>query len=187
MNDLVLYNEDILALNGILSDFIRTSKVDCALVSSSEGHLLTYQGLTAQLDTTALAALVTGSFSASRSVARLFGEEEFQTVFHKGKNITFHISLLNKDFYLTSIFGSQVIVEEIEEHVTVCVHKLVEFLSGIKRSEEFTILPDLETKLIYFERKNSDSSTKTSAREADAITGRAIAAETIGEPAAAEP
>jgi predicted regulator of Ras-like GTPase activity (Roadblock/LC7/MglB family) len=189
MNDLVLYNADIIDLNNILTDFIRNSKVDCAIVSSSEGHLVTYQGLTAMLDTTAMAALVTGSFSASGCIARLFGEKEFQTMFHKGKNFTFHISLLNKDFYLTSIFSNQIAVDEVNRHVTWCVHKLDDFFRRIQSNEETAFLPELDTKLIFFERKNSDGSPKSSSRKEErkraTAPNQAIADEAIGGPAPA--
>ena len=71
---LVIYEEQIEKINQLLTKLIKGAEAKCALLVDKDGHLITRQGFTHSLDTTALAALLAGSFASTREIARLVGE-----------------------------------------------------------------------------------------------------------------
>jgi len=59
------------------------------------------------LYTTALAALLAGSFASTKEIARLVGEPEFSVLFHQGKKDHIHISLIGERTILVIIFDDR--------------------------------------------------------------------------------
>jgi predicted regulator of Ras-like GTPase activity (Roadblock/LC7/MglB family) len=72
-----------------------------------DGHLITRQGFTHSLDTTALAALLAGSFASTKEIARLVGEPEFSVLFHQGKRDHIHINIVGERSILVIIFDDR--------------------------------------------------------------------------------
>ena len=70
-NDLIIYEEETNHINGLLSKMLKGCEAKCALLVDKDGHLITRQGFTHSLDTTALAALLAGSFASTKEIARL--------------------------------------------------------------------------------------------------------------------
>ena len=66
------------------------------------------QGFLANLDSTALSALVAGSFASTREVAKLLGEKEFNVLFHQGSQHSIQVSLIGARTLQISVFGSAV-------------------------------------------------------------------------------
>jgi len=105
--DLILYEEEITRIDKVLSRLIKGAEAKCALVVDKDGHLITRQGFTHSLDTTALAALLAGSFASTKEIARLVGEPEFSIMFHQGKRDHIHISLVGERTILVVIFDDR--------------------------------------------------------------------------------
>ncbi|MFQ6032892.1 MAG: roadblock/LC7 domain-containing protein, partial [Candidatus Zixiibacteriota bacterium] len=77
---LVIYEEEIEKIEKSLNRLIKNSQAKCALLVDKDGHLITRRGFTHSLDTTALAALLAGSFASTKEIARLVGEPEFSVL-----------------------------------------------------------------------------------------------------------
>lgn len=105
--NLILYEEEISRIDKVLSRLIKGAEAKCALLVDKDGHLITRQGFTHSLDTTALAALLAGSFASTREIARLVGEPEFTVLFHQGKRDHIHISLVGERTILVVIFDDR--------------------------------------------------------------------------------
>ncbi len=103
----VLYEDQIKDIDKALGQIIKESEAKCALLVDKDGHLLTRQGFTHTLDTTALAALLAGSFASTKEIARLVGEPEFSVLFHQGKRDHIHISLIGERTILVVIFDDR--------------------------------------------------------------------------------
>ncbi len=88
----------------ILSSLIENSGALTALLVTKEGVAEFESGDTSYLNTTALAALVAGMFSATREVARMVGEEQFSILLQQGENRHIHISLIGDSRMLVVIF-----------------------------------------------------------------------------------
>ena len=105
--DLVIYEEQIEKIEGALKRLIKDAQAKCVLLVDKDGHLITRQGFTQSLDTTALAALLAGSFASTREIARLVGEPEFSVLFHQGKKDHIHITLVGERTILAVIFDDR--------------------------------------------------------------------------------
>lgn len=104
---MVIYEEQIEKINQLLTKLIKGAEAKCALLVDKDGHLITRQGFTHSLDTTALAALLAGSFASTREIARLVGEPEFSVLFHQGKRDHIHINLVGERSILVIIFDDR--------------------------------------------------------------------------------
>lgn len=103
----VLYEDQIQQIDQALMRIIKEAEAKCALLVDKDGHLITRQGFTHTLDTTALAALLAGSFASTKEIARLVGEPEFSVLFHQGKKDHIHISLIDDRTILVIIFDDR--------------------------------------------------------------------------------
>ena len=104
---LIVYQEETAKIDGALRKLLKGSEAKCALLVDKDGHLITRQGFTHSLDTTALAALLAGSFASTKEIARLVGEPEFSVLFHQGKRDHIHMSLINERTILVVIFDDR--------------------------------------------------------------------------------
>ncbi|MCX6827974.1 MAG: roadblock/LC7 domain-containing protein [candidate division Zixibacteria bacterium] len=109
MNDdsLIIYEEEIEKIDSILARLLKGAEAKCALMVDKDGHLITRQGFTHSLDTTALAALLAGSFASTKEIARLVGESEFSVLFHQGKKDHIHMSLVGDRSIMAVIFDDR--------------------------------------------------------------------------------
>mgnify|MGYP000418559673 CR=1 FL=1 len=105
---LVFYAADIDKINATLLAFVKKANAHCCLIIDKEGHMVAKQGFLANLDSTALAALVAGSFASTREVAKLLGEKEFNVLFHQGPAYSIQVSLIGDRTLQIAVFGSTV-------------------------------------------------------------------------------
>lgn len=87
-----------------LYDLVNASGALTALLISKEGHAIAEAGDTSYLNTTAMAALVAGMFSATREVARMVGEQQFSILLQQGENRHIHISLVTDSVMMVIVF-----------------------------------------------------------------------------------
>lgn len=137
--DLVIYEEQIEKIDKALNRLIRDAQAKCILLVDKDGHLITRQGFTQSLDTTALAALLAGSFASTREIARLVGEPEFSVLFHQGKKDHIHISLVGERTILAAIFDDRTTIGMIRLYAKEASESLSKIFSrtrlGIAKSE----------------------------------------------------
>ena len=88
----------------LLGDLTQRSGAMTALLISKEGTTIAEAGDTSYMNTTALAALVAGMFSATREVARMVGEDQFSILLQQGETRHIHISLISDSRMLIVIF-----------------------------------------------------------------------------------
>lgn len=143
----VLYEEEIEQIDRVLTRLIKEAEAKCALLVDKDGHLITRQGFTHTLDTTALAALLAGNFASTKEIARLVGEPEFSVLFHQGKRDHIHISLIGERSILVVIFDDRTTIGMVRLYAKEIGETLQEILSnagnkpadqGMKLDEEFS-------------------------------------------------
>jgi len=144
---LIIYKEETAKIDGTLRKLLKGSEAKCALLVDKDGHLITRQGFTHSLDTTALAALLAGSFASTKEIARLVGEPEFSVLFHQGKRDHIHMSLVNERTILVVIFDDRTTIgmvrlyaketsEELNQIFEAALQKSAQGEEGL--SDEFT-------------------------------------------------
>jgi len=126
----VLYEEEIEQIDKVLTRLIKEAEAKCALLVDKDGHLITRQGFTHTLDTTALAALLAGSFASTKEIARLVGEPEFSVLFHQGKRDHIHISLIGERSILVVIFDDRTTIGMVRLYAKEIGESLQEILNS---------------------------------------------------------
>jgi predicted regulator of Ras-like GTPase activity (Roadblock/LC7/MglB family) len=123
---LVFYKEDIDKIDKMLEEMLRLSKAKCALLIDKDGHLVTKAGGSSSYDTDTIAALVAGSFAATKEMARILGEEEFSVLFHQGKKDNIHLTLVGNRTLLAIIFDDKTTVGMVRLYSNEVTKKMVQ-------------------------------------------------------------
>lgn len=106
---LVFYAADTERIAAALIGFIKKAGALSVLLIDQEGHMVARQGYRQQeKDSAALAALVAGSFTSTRQVAKLLGEKEFRVLSHTGAEQSIHITLIGERTLQVAVFPSSV-------------------------------------------------------------------------------
>jgi predicted regulator of Ras-like GTPase activity (Roadblock/LC7/MglB family) len=104
---LVFYAKDVERLDGELDGFLELSGARSALLIDREGHLVTRRGDAVQNSVDSIAALIAGSFAATREMARLLGEDQFTTLYHQGQRDSIQISLVGERSLFAMVFDER--------------------------------------------------------------------------------
>lgn len=104
---LVFYAPDVQNLESELDGFLELSGAKCALLIDCEGHLVTRRGEAAADSVDSLAALTAGSFAATRQMAKLLGEEHFNTLSHQGQRESIQISMVGERTLLAIVWDDR--------------------------------------------------------------------------------
>ena len=123
---LIFYADVIRDVNRILREFLKLSSAKCAMLVDKEGHMVTRQGVTRELDLDTISALVAGSFAATKEMARLLGEDEFSVLFHQGKTDNIQLSLVGNRTLLTVIFDEATTVGMVRLYATETAKRIAE-------------------------------------------------------------
>lgn len=104
---LVFYERDVTRLEGELDTFLELSSAKCALLIDKEGHLVTRRGEPLGTSLDSIAALIAGSFAATREMARLLGEDQFNCLFHQGARDCIQLQLVGERTLLAIVFDDR--------------------------------------------------------------------------------
>jgi predicted regulator of Ras-like GTPase activity (Roadblock/LC7/MglB family) len=104
---LILTKTMITQIHRALLQMLKQSEAKCAMLVDADGKCLAKKGFTSNIDTDALAALIAGSFSSTRAMARLVGETDFSVLFHQGTRDHIHNILVDNNTILTIIFDDR--------------------------------------------------------------------------------
>lgn len=100
---MVLTEEDVNKLQRILAELLSRTESNHCLLCDTSGFVLVQEGPAID-DPLQISALGAGVFVASRELARLLGEREFNMVFHQGENKNIFIRSINAEVLLVDIF-----------------------------------------------------------------------------------
>ncbi len=104
---LVFYAEDVAEIEQELDGFLELSGARSAMLIDRSGHLVTRRGESIGQSADSVAALAAGSFAATREMARLMGEEEFNTLFHQGARESIQISQIGNRALFGIVFDDR--------------------------------------------------------------------------------
>lgn len=128
---LIIYEEEITRIDEFLKKMLKGAEAKCALLVDKDGHLITRQGFTYSLDTTALAALLAGSFASTKEIAKLVGEAEFSVLFHQGKKDHIHMSLVGERSILAVVFDDRTTIGMVRLYAKEAAAELAKVFQGI--------------------------------------------------------
>ena len=135
-DSLIIYEEEINQIDALISKMLKGAEAKCALLVDKDGHLITRQGFTHSLDTTALAALLAGAFASTKEIAKLVGEPEFSVLFHQGKKDHIHMSLVGERSILVVIFDDRTTIGMVRLYAKETAAELGRIFEQIKASAD---------------------------------------------------
>jgi predicted regulator of Ras-like GTPase activity (Roadblock/LC7/MglB family) len=92
------------SLTQLLSRLVDSSGSLLAILITREGTILAEAGAHGTLNTTAVAVLVAGMYSATREVARMVGEQQFSILLQQGESRHIQMSLVDERAMLVVVF-----------------------------------------------------------------------------------
>ncbi|MBU0665544.1 MAG: roadblock/LC7 domain-containing protein [Proteobacteria bacterium] len=124
MNYGIVSQEQLEAIEEILSQKLIKLGVDCAIIIDMAGNIITVKDNSkSKYDIYSFAALAAGNFATVDAMAKLVGETEFSLLFHKGQDSNIHFSKIDDELLLITMFGRDIslgflrlnVVEAIEQ------------------------------------------------------------------------
>lgn len=104
LHDLILEQEDAVLLDQCLTRFIEDTGVRLTILMGRDGYPLAKQGDWSRIEVDSLCALSVGAFASSEALARLAGEETFNSIYHQGVRSHVYISLVGESHLLLTVF-----------------------------------------------------------------------------------
>jgi predicted regulator of Ras-like GTPase activity (Roadblock/LC7/MglB family) len=103
-----LLEEDVQQINAVLRDLLKKSDASLALLIDQGGFLIGSQGDPGSFDLTSIAALSSGAYMATQTIAGLVEEPSFSSVYQQGETHSIFITAVNEQCQLVVIFESRV-------------------------------------------------------------------------------
>lgn len=100
----VFQEQDSQRFKKLLQDLLDRTESDDCLICDTGGFVMAQEGGNTKYHPQ-ISALGAGVFAASRELARILGEAEFNTVFHQGTNKSIFICAVNAEILLVTIFS----------------------------------------------------------------------------------
>ena len=124
-----------LSVEEILDSLLRDTGALTVMLITKQGTVVAEAGNISGLNSTAMAALVAGMFSATHEVARLVGEEQFSILLQQGERRHIHISLVASQSMMIVVFEDQNRIGMIRHAARKASEKLVGLLAADRSSE----------------------------------------------------
>jgi len=131
---LVFYAKDVARLDSELDGFLELSGARSALLIDKEGHLVTRRGDVPQSSLESIAALVAGTFAATRELARLVGEDQFTTLFHQGSRDSIQVSIVGERALFAMVFDQRTNLGLVRYYSVETTRKLQRIMEAIAAS-----------------------------------------------------
>src|SRR3569623_2598738 len=99
--------DDFGAITSALERFLTDCNERCALLVDSTGQLVATVGEKPNFDPTAFATLTAADFSANDQLAKLIGENDFQSLFHQGEKESMYLADIARRVILVVLFDNR--------------------------------------------------------------------------------
>jgi predicted regulator of Ras-like GTPase activity (Roadblock/LC7/MglB family) len=99
--------EDFSAINTSLQKFLFDANAKCALLVDRTGQLVATVGEQPDFDPTAFATLTAADFSANDQLAKLIGENDFNSLFHQGETASMYLADVARRVILVVLFDNR--------------------------------------------------------------------------------
>ncbi|MBN2527667.1 MAG: roadblock/LC7 domain-containing protein [Deltaproteobacteria bacterium] len=105
------------------------------MLITKQGTVISESGDTQSINTTAMAALTAGMFSATREVAKMVGEQQFSILLQQGEKRHIHISLVTEDAMMIIVFEDYRRIGMVRVEAKRAGTKLIEIANREKQRE----------------------------------------------------
>jgi predicted regulator of Ras-like GTPase activity (Roadblock/LC7/MglB family) len=99
--------DDYSAITESLTRFLGESNARCAMLVDRAGQLVATVGEQPTFDPTAFATLTAADFSANDQLAKLIGENDFNSLFHQGEKESMYLADIARRVILVVLFDNR--------------------------------------------------------------------------------
>lgn len=99
--------DDYGAITESLTHFLGESNARCAMLVDRAGQLVATVGEQPTFDPTAFATLTAADFSANDQLAKLIGENDFNSLFHQGEKESMYLADIARRVILVVLFDNR--------------------------------------------------------------------------------
>lgn len=103
----IVLPEQIARVDRCLQSLLDNSLATYALLLDQSGQIVAGRGEKSHSEAVLLGALIAGSFASAREIARLLGEERFQTLFQQGLRYHLLTTAIGGYWLLVVVFGKK--------------------------------------------------------------------------------
>ncbi|HOX56812.1 MAG TPA: roadblock/LC7 domain-containing protein [Candidatus Paceibacterota bacterium] len=119
-----LIEEDIERLDDELRELLGKSDATTALIIDKGGFLIASQGDARQFDVTTIAALASGAYMATQTIAGLVHEPNFNSVYQQGEKFSMFVVCVDENCLLLVVFKAQVSVGAVKYFAAPAVKRI---------------------------------------------------------------
>jgi predicted regulator of Ras-like GTPase activity (Roadblock/LC7/MglB family) len=128
-----LLEEDIRLLDEELADLLGKSDATTALIIDKGGFLITSAGDARQFDLTTIAALASGAYMASQTIANLVHETSFNSIYQQGQKFSMFVLSVDEQCMLVVIFKATVSVGAVKYFAVTVAEEIARLLLAAQR------------------------------------------------------
>jgi predicted regulator of Ras-like GTPase activity (Roadblock/LC7/MglB family) len=129
--DVVFTKRDMKRIDVCLSRMLEKCAAVGAFLIDRSGQLIAHCGSSSTLDVSAFSALTAANFGATSEIAKLLGEQEFNLLFHKGRNENVYFSVVGKNMIIVIIFDDRTTLGLVRLSIRMIMDELLEIISPI--------------------------------------------------------
>lgn len=132
----ILTINDVAALDGMLTEFLKKADADLTVVIDRGGNVISQCGDHKVMDVTIIAALAAGSFAATCELAKRIGEVEFNALYHQGNGKHMFMNSVDEDTIMITVFGGSTTVGLVRFYTTAAAKNVATLLKGLNKAGE---------------------------------------------------
>jgi predicted regulator of Ras-like GTPase activity (Roadblock/LC7/MglB family) len=123
--------DDFGAITKSLERFLFDSNARCALLVDRTGQLVATVGEQPKFDPTAFATLTAADFSANDQLAKLIGENDFNSLFHQGEKESMYLADVARRVILVVLFDNRTTLGLVRLKMKTTVDELTKFFEEV--------------------------------------------------------
>jgi predicted regulator of Ras-like GTPase activity (Roadblock/LC7/MglB family) len=129
--------DDYGAITESLQRFLGESQARCAMLVDRAGQLVATVGEQPTFDPTAFATLTAADFSANDQLAKLIGENDFNSLFHQGERESMYLADIARRVILVVLFDNRTTLGLVRLKMKITVEELNQLFAVVfQRAKE---------------------------------------------------
>jgi len=136
--------DDFGAITKALDRFLTDCNARCALLVDRTGQLIATVGERPTFDPTAFATLTAADFSANDQLAKLIGENDFNSLFHQGEKESMYLADIARRVILVVLFDNRTTLGLVRLKMKQTVSELTQLFTQVfSRGSSASTLPNV--------------------------------------------
>ena len=119
-----------------MEQFLTDSNARCALLVDRTGQLVATVGEQPNFDPTAFATLTAADFSANDQLAKLIGENDFNSLFHQGEKESMYLADVARRVILVVLFDNRTTLGLVRLKMRQTVDELTQLFEQVSRAAQ---------------------------------------------------